>query len=200
MESEFTNSRLSKKLGISLTKVRRLAKDFLPPDPEATRQSGKTRKYGKNEAFDIYLGHHLITRMKFRTDEAKAIHKDISPWMHKAGIYPETGPDFEPDDWIDYEKTDGNVEDIPIVYPTIIYIMVANTESGFFYEITKIVDEKSKKLGGKTFYTRTFVKDLIVPPPKNRELVKDDLNLRVLNLAKLRDDFDTKILMVLVLP
>ena len=182
MKDTFTNKELSAILDISLTKVRRLAKDFLPPDPGATLQSGKARKHYKNEAFEIYLAHHLITEMKFKIAEARAILTDISPWARNAGQYPEHEPEIALDEYIH--------EEYGFFYPAIVHIMTANTDSGFFYKAHKIVSEKKINRDGKTVTKVEFIEEQVIEPPRGKKLLTDEFNVRILDLGKLCGRFN----------
>lgn len=183
----FTNKEFAEKFRISLTKVRRLAKDFLEPDPEATLQSGKARRFSENEAFDIYLGHHLITLMKFKIHEAQAILKEISPWMKKKGLYPEWERGFKPDIVTMYD--DEHDEYGGSVFPTIIQISNANTESGFTYTALLDIETKNIKKNGRQYKRMEFIEETIIEPPKGKRLLVDELHVRVLYTQNLIWDF-----------
>ena len=86
---KITSNLLSEKLHIPITKVRRWAKEFLPPDPIATRRSGYTRKMSLNAAFNVYLGGILVSLLGFSFYEGRDILEKLSPWMKKVGLLPE---------------------------------------------------------------------------------------------------------------
>jgi hypothetical protein len=198
METKLTVREFAQRMRIGLPKARQLAKDFLLPDPEATRQSGKARSIDRNEAFEMYLGHHLVTEMGFGIKHAKVIHKDIGPYLRRKGIYPIQGSDFDPDEMIDLPvMLDDGKEDsveVPYIYDTIIHIMNANTESGFYYRAIRAFSRGEKKSGGLKFIRTEFLEEDIVEGPLGKKLLLDELNIRILNLNKLRSDFNDRVL------
>jgi len=84
-----TNSFLSERTGIPHTKIRRWAKEFLPPDPRAGLRSGFTKEYSLNDSFLIYLGGHLVSELKFEVYEARRILQDLKSWLVESGQLPE---------------------------------------------------------------------------------------------------------------
>ena len=56
-----TNTIMSEKLSISITKVRRNTKEFLGQDSKATRRSGYKREFSNNDGFFVYLGGLLVS-------------------------------------------------------------------------------------------------------------------------------------------
>lgn len=84
-----TNAILSEKLGISLTKVRRWTKEFLPPDPKATRRSGYTREISNNDAFFVCLGGYIVSTLGFSFYQAQAILEILKPWFFRMGLVPD---------------------------------------------------------------------------------------------------------------
>jgi hypothetical protein len=95
MSARIKLSMLSEMLAIPHTKIRRWAKEFLPPDPKATLRSGFAREVSLNEGFKIYLGGHLVSHLTFSVIDARKIISDIRPWMLSKGLYPEL-PDYTP--------------------------------------------------------------------------------------------------------
>jgi hypothetical protein len=91
------SSWLSEELGISHTKIRRWAKEFLPPDPKATLRSGYAREFSLNDAFTIFLGGFLVSELNFSVFEAQKIILTLRPWLFSKGLYPDV-PDYVPQD------------------------------------------------------------------------------------------------------
>jgi hypothetical protein len=83
----FTSRELSRCLGIPLSRWKRWARDFLPPDPLGGRQSGYARQYNFNQAFQVYLGGFLVNHLKFPVPEALQIIRDTRRWMKAHGFY-----------------------------------------------------------------------------------------------------------------
>ena len=168
---DLKNKELSEKFGIPLTKIRRYAKDFLPPDPEATQHSGKARKHHMNEALTIYLAEHLIADMGFKTKEAKNILKVLEPWLFRKGFYPEKPPGVVPEE--------GH---------TLIHIIRAGTESGFFYKSVKLIYNKPIEQDKMHTYERHYIEQDIIERPK----YFGGSNIYVLNVTMLLEDFMAK--------
>lgn len=58
-------------------------REFLPPDPLGGMQSGFARQFNLKDAFQVYLGGHLVHCLKFNVVQARAILKDLSPWLNR---------------------------------------------------------------------------------------------------------------------
>jgi hypothetical protein len=136
-------------IGTNIYKIRRYATQLLPPDAEASRQSGKSREIDEKDGFIIYLGIHLVSRMSFTMTEAKAIVTDLKPWMEEKGLFP--GMKFNPE---------------PLVKDYEILIMRANTSSGFFYKLRGLIYKKTKTIKGQTVFEERYTEGIItIPPP-----------------------------------
>jgi hypothetical protein len=86
---ELTNKELTEGLNLKLTKVRRWTRAFLPPDKEATRRSGYTRKFSVDQAWEIYFGGHiLVEQHAYSILESKTIISDLRKWMKSVRLYP----------------------------------------------------------------------------------------------------------------
>jgi hypothetical protein len=53
-------------------------------------RSGQTRFFSPNQAFEVYLGAHLISYLRYSIPEAREIIAGLKTWLRKNGIYPET--------------------------------------------------------------------------------------------------------------
>jgi len=83
------SSELAQKTNLPHSKIKRWAREFLPRDPKAKMRSGYTREYGLNEAFDILMGGHLVSDLKFEVHEAKMIISGLRPFLLAHALYPE---------------------------------------------------------------------------------------------------------------
>jgi len=92
-----TNRALSDLFEIPFHRVRRWAKEFLPPDPRAGLRSGIAKSYSLAQAYKILLGGHLVSSLGFSVYEAKKIIQELQPWLEKHGLWPEANPSL-PDD------------------------------------------------------------------------------------------------------
>lgn len=83
------SSELAQKTNLPHSKIKRWAREILPRDPKARMRSGYTREYGLNEAFDILMGGHLVSDLKFEVHEAKMIISGLRPFLLAHALYPE---------------------------------------------------------------------------------------------------------------
>lgn len=83
-----TNQILGDKWNENLAKVRRWTREFLGPDSRAKMQSGYSRELSLEEAFEVFLGGHLVSALKFEVHEAKTIIGDLRKWIKEKGLYP----------------------------------------------------------------------------------------------------------------
>lgn len=85
----YLNRELSASLGIRLSRWKRWSREFLPPDPLGGLQSGFARQYSLSEAFQVYLGGHLVADLKFSVPDSKVIVGDLKDWvMNQYFSYP----------------------------------------------------------------------------------------------------------------
>lgn len=83
----FTNREISEKLDINLARWKRWSREFIPPDPLGGMQTGYARQYHPDEAFNVHLGGHLVSDLKFAIPEAKQILADLHGWLADKGFY-----------------------------------------------------------------------------------------------------------------
>lgn len=88
INDKLTNTDLSKLLGLPISKARRNSKEFLPPDPQASRQSGYTRTFDLNDGFRVFLGGHLVSVLGYSFEEARLILGEIWPWIKSVDLLP----------------------------------------------------------------------------------------------------------------
>lgn len=84
-----TNSIMAEKLEIPITKIRRYTKEFLPPDPRATRRSGYTREFSENDGFMVFIGGYLVSTLGFSYNEARRFMEPLFMWMQRIGLLPD---------------------------------------------------------------------------------------------------------------
>jgi hypothetical protein len=77
----YLNRELSTRLGFKLSRWKRWSREFLPPDPLGGLQSGFARQYSLLEAFQVYLGGHLVSDLKISIPETKIILGDLKEWV-----------------------------------------------------------------------------------------------------------------------
>jgi hypothetical protein len=85
-----TNKILADSLDIPLTRIRRWAKEYLPPDPKATRQSGYLREYSDKDGWFLYVSGMIMeaTGFTFRKTQ-KLMEEKLKPWMLRVGLAPD---------------------------------------------------------------------------------------------------------------
>jgi len=74
---------LAHNLRIPINRWKRWAREFLPPDPLGGLQSGYARQYSLENAFTVYLGGYLVSRMGFSIPESRRIMKDLEGFLRK---------------------------------------------------------------------------------------------------------------------
>jgi len=77
----YLNRELSMMFGFKLSRWKRWSREFLPPDPLGGLQSGFARQYSLPEAFQVYLGGHLVADLKFSIPETKIVLADLKEWV-----------------------------------------------------------------------------------------------------------------------
>jgi len=77
----YLNRELSIRLGFKLSRWKRWSREFLPPDPLGGLQSGFARQYSLPEAFQVYLGGHLVADLKLSIPVTKIILGDLKEWV-----------------------------------------------------------------------------------------------------------------------
>lgn len=82
----YNSRQIARRLDINLSRWKRWSREFLPPDPLAGMQSGYTRQYYLDDAFQVYLGGHLVARLHFSVPEARRVLADLTPWMKAEGL------------------------------------------------------------------------------------------------------------------
>lgn len=79
----YQNRELAKRFNIPLNRWKRWSREFLPPDPLGGLQSGYARQYRLRDAFIVYLGGFLVSRVGFSIPEARKILQDLNGWLQK---------------------------------------------------------------------------------------------------------------------
>lgn len=83
----FKSNYLSERTGINAAKWKRWTREFLPPDPLGGLQSGYARQFNLKDAFQVYIGGHLVQVLKFSVAEARTILKEIHGWLNQNGFF-----------------------------------------------------------------------------------------------------------------
>jgi hypothetical protein len=84
----YYNSRyISDALEIKLTRWKRWAREFLPPDPLSGQQSGYARNFNIKDAFQVYLAGYLVGTARFTIPEARQIMSDLDSSLKRRGYH-----------------------------------------------------------------------------------------------------------------
>jgi hypothetical protein len=74
--------------GVKLATWKRWSREFLPPDRKARMRSGRTRLLSLDQAFQVFLGAHLVSFLRYSIPEARDIMAGLKTWFLKNGIFP----------------------------------------------------------------------------------------------------------------
>ena len=98
----YNNRELSEKFDVNLSRWKRWAREFLPPDPLAGQQAGYARQYYVDDAFTVFIGGRLVAELGFSIPETRRILMETREWMKARGFHfdprgnrrPRKGVDF----------------------------------------------------------------------------------------------------------
>ena len=145
----YLNRELSDRLGFKLSRWKRWSREFLPPDPLGGLQSGFARQYSPAEAFQVYLGGHLVSNIKCSIPEAKIILKDLKEWISAQ--------------YFSYQS----VEELPSVQPPAkeyrIYIFMnidpMQVVQPHHYLVRRVIDEEFSHGKGARIVTERYIEN-----------------------------------------
>jgi len=143
----YLNRELSDRLGFKLSRWKRWSREFLPPDPLGGLQSGFARQYSPAEAFQVYLGGHLVSKIKCSIPESKIILDDLKEWISIQ--------------YFSYQSA----EDPPLVQPPAkeyrIYIFMSidpkQVVRPHHYMIRRVIDEEISHGKGARIVTERYI-------------------------------------------
>ncbi len=91
MQDEPLNARQASSLfQVKLATWKRWSREFLPPDRKARMRSGQMRLFSLDQAFEVFLGAHLVSFLRYSIPEAREIMGVLRSWLRKNSVYPET--------------------------------------------------------------------------------------------------------------
>ena len=166
---------ISSSLGVKLSTWKRWSREFLPPDPRARMRSGQTRFFSLNQTFEVYLGAHLVSSLKFSIPEAREIIGGLRQWLRKNNIYP--------------EAPDANAEALRRRQQ--LQVIIHEKEDGTFCcESKHTVSVKPTMGRGTNVIEEVYEQEWIAGARVEDMLRIGFVYFRVLEIGKVRDSFD----------
>jgi len=166
---------ISSFLNVKLATWKRWSREFLPPDPKARMRSGQTRFFSLDQAFEVYLGAHLVSLLKFSIPEAREILGGLKQWLRKNGVYPET--------------SDANSEAMRRRQQ--LQVIIHQKEDGSFrYESKHTVSVKPTTGRGTNVVEEVYEQEWIAGASVEDMLRIGFVSFRVLEIGRVRDFFD----------
>ncbi len=177
----YTNRELSQKLKINLARWKRWSREFLPPDPLGGMQSGYARQYSIDNAFNVYLGGHLVGELKYTIPEAKKILEDLKKWLKDNDFYINTK---------NAGKTGKDAKDFVKEY--IIFILrendLKNSSSIFSYRIRGIINNIPVDYNEYRVREERYIEEYI--RPKGLKSTAQDMKVaKMLNITEVQRYF-----------
>jgi hypothetical protein len=167
--------RISSFLEVKLSTWKRWSREFLPPDPKARMRSGQTRLFSPNQAFEVYLGAHLVSFLKFSIPEARHIIGGLRQWLRTNGIFP--------------EASDANPEALRRRQQ--LQVVIHEKENGTFCcESKHTVSVKPTMGRGTNVIEEVYEQEWIAGATVEDMLRIGFVCFRVLEIGKVRDSFD----------
>ena len=167
--------RISSSFGVKLSTWKRWSREFLPPDPTARMRSGQTRFFSPNQTFEVYLGAHLVSSLKFSIPEAREIIGLLKQWLRKNGVYP--------------EAPDPNAE--ALRRRQRLQVIIHEKEDGTFCcESKHTVSVKPTMGRGTNVIEEVYEQEWIAGATVEDMLRIGFVYFRVLEIGKVRDSFD----------
>ena len=176
---KFHNNReLCQLFGINLAKWKRWSREFLPPDPLGGLQSGYARQYNPDEAFRVYLGGHLVGKLKFSIPEARKILDDLHQWLLDHDFYFDFSGNANPVNRSIHQVKNYQIEVIKTDQPE--YNLL-----GLRYRVKATISSESLDVDGVHMHQERFIKSSISPSDLDSEPIRTDPpSCLVLNIHK----------------
>ena len=170
----YTSRDLSRIFNIKKSRWKRWSREFLPPDPLGGLQSGYARQYTSTEAFIVYLGGNLVSRLQFSIPDTRMILKELDGWLNENGFTGRVDNHHSPDD-------DGNRQ--PVYYE--IWIFKNQQHESPVFQIRETFAPLAEKVG----YQNINENPKMMPPTSGSEIMEKALSVKVLFITKLLLEF-----------
>ena len=138
-------------------------------------QSGQTRFFSPNQAFEVFLGSHLVSFLRYSIPEAREIMAGLKTWLRKNGIYPET-PDVD-------QETLQRMKQLQVV--------IHQREDGTFCCETKRIMSVKPTVGRAATIVEEVYEQEWLPGATVEDMFRIKfINFRILEIGKVRRSFD----------
>jgi len=162
-------------LQAKLATWKRWSREFLPPDRKAGMRSGQTRLFSPSQVFEVYLGAHLVSFLRYSIPEARQIIGGLRTWLRKNGIYP-GAPDVDPEAARRMKQ---------------LQVIIHQKDDGTFCCESKHIVSVKPIVGRKTTVVEEVYEQEWLPGATVDDMLRIRfINFRVLEIGKVRDSFD----------
>ena len=172
----YNSRQLALRLKVNLARWKRWSREFLPPDPLAGMQAGYARQYYLDDAFQVYLGGHLLSHLRFSVPGARRVLADLTPWMREEGLRFDlrgrlgNGPTAENRDRVHLVRIFGEID-------------------GFTYQLRQRLDRRRIESAGGGVWRELWAETAIGRDAGAKNAVPDETICRTLRLTALIEKF-----------
>ena len=136
-------------------------------------RSGQTRLISLDQAFEVFLGAHLVSFLRYSIPEAREILGGLKTWLRKNGIYPET-TNIDPG---------GRVRRLQVI--------IHQRDDGTFCCESKYIVSVKPSVGRRTNVVEEVYEQEWLPGASVEDMLRIRfVNFRVLEIGKVRESFD----------
>jgi hypothetical protein len=171
----FTAKQASSAFRAKVATWKRWSREFLPADRRAGMRSGQTRFFSPDQAFEVYLGSHLVSFLRYSIPEAREILGGLRTWLRKNTAYPET-PEANPE---------------AVRRMRQLQVIIHQKDDGTFrYESRRTLRVKPSVERGANLVEEVYEQEWL-PGASVEDMMRIRfVNFRVLEIGKVRDSFD----------
>ena len=172
--STFTAKQVASFFHVKPATWKRWCREFLPPDRKAGMQCGRTRLLSPDQAFEVYLGSHLVSCLRYSIPEAREIMGGLRTWLRANAFYPET-PDANPEP--------GRAGKLQV-------IIHQKDDGTFRYESRRTVSVKPTVDRGANLFEEVYEQKWLTGATVEDMMRIRFVHFRVLEIGKVRESFD----------
>jgi hypothetical protein len=171
----FTSKQASLSFRVKLATWKRWSREFLPPDRKAGMRCGRTRLFSPDQAFEVYLGAHLVSFLRYSIPEAREIIAGLRTWLRKNTVYPEI--------------SDANPEAVRRMKQ--LQVIIHQKDDGAFRcESKRTVRVKPGMERGTNLVEEVYEQEWLPGATVEDMMRIKFVNFRVLEIGKVRESFD----------